>query len=513
MAAISKEPIRVKTFRGKGGCHADEGASIFGVAIAGGLLPSADSLRLLPMAEAWLRPVFLRLLKGSVACALACACLYSQEPPRSDAPPLPLAETLFPQLAPLLQKAIQQSPQTIQSNLEFLIAQENVQIARSRQRPQAGGYLTYSYGQDRRADRVDPLNVDKLFYHFSVTQPVYHWGALRAGIQLSKVAAQLAENNFAEGCRLLLLEVRAAYLRLVVLKATRDRAAFALRLAVQEERVAEEQLQAGAIAPAEMTAPRTKVTQLTLDAERAEEEYRLALLSLERLAGGGRLDETSIPGLVPDVPYSPEQIKAWAGRYREDPEQGNFRLASVQLRLDQEKLNYQIIDKNLRPKLNLVTGVSQDEVSYTGSPADRANTQSIYAGVNVTWNIFDGYSTPAQRRASRLRQRQLETERDGRRKELTDAVEAQVKQIDFAARTKALGQATLDQYNLFVKKKGEDVAYGIAAPSELDDARISRDAVLIQAMMQRSDLLGRLAEFLSSIGRDPALGSISSSPP
>ncbi len=464
------------------------------------------------MADVLLRFVFFRLLKGCAVCALACACLSGQDAP-PQAQPLPLAETLFPQLAPLLRKAIQQSPRTIHSNVEFLIAQENVRMARARQLPQAGGFLTYSYAQDRRVDRVDPLNADKLFYHFSVTQPVFHWGALRAGTQLNEVAARLAENNFAEVCRLLVLEVRAAYLRLVVLNATRARAAYALRLAVEEERVAQEQLKAGAIAPAEILHPQTKVKQATLDADRAEEEYRFAKLSLERLTGGDPLADESIPILVPDVPYLPEQVKTLAERYQDDPGHGNFRLAAVELRLDQEKLNYQIVDKALRPKLNLVTGVSQDEVSYTGSPADRANTQSIYAGVNVTWNIFDGYATAAQRRASRLRQRQLENERDDRRKELMETVESQVKQIDFAARSTALGQATLDQYNLFVRKKSEDIAFGISAPAEIDGITIARDSVLIQAMMQRSDLLGRMAEFLSSIGRDPALESIPSPTP
>lgn len=498
----------MKTFTGPCEDDVDAGPSIFEVAIICKLLPSAGFLCLLPMAEVLLRFVFLRLLKGSAACALACACLCAQDAPSPQGRPLPLAETMFPQLAPLLQKAIQQSPRTIHSNIEFLIAQENIHMARSRQLPQVGGFLTYSYAQDRRLDRADPLNADKLFYHFSVTQPVYHWGALRAGTQLNQVAARLAENNFAEVRRLLVLEVRAAYLRLVVLNATRARAAYALRLAVEEERLAQEQLKAGAIAPAEMLGPQTKVTQMTLDAERAEEEYRFAKLSLERLTGGEPLDEGSIPTLVPDIPYSPEQIKALAERYKADPEHGNFRLAAARLRLDQEKLNYQVIDKNLKPKLNLVTGLSQDEVSYTGSPADRANTQSIYAGVNVTWNIFDGFSTSAQRRASRLRQRQLESERDDRRKESTETVESQMKQIDFTARSTALGQATLDQYNLLVKKKSEDIAFGISAPAELDGITIARDGVLIQAMMQRSDLLGRMAEFLSSIGRDPALESI-----
>lgn len=92
-------------------------------------------------------------------------------------------------------------------------------------------------------------------------------------------------------------------------------------------------------------------------------------------------------------------------------------------------------------------------------------------------------------------------------------MQSQIRQIDFAARSLALGESNLDQYNLFVTKKAEDIAFGASAPSELDGLTIARDAVQIQAMIQRSDLMVRMAEFLSTIGRDPALASVLPPPP
>lgn len=486
---------------------------IFKIAIACKVLPSARSYCLPPMVDAFIRVHVPPYVIRGVLCLLIFFKATAQEPSQPVPGSIPLAEKVFPQLAPLLQRAIEQSPRGMAANLEFLIARENVQMARARTLPQAGGYLTYSYARDRRVDRPDALLADKLAYNFSVTQPIYHWGALKAGTQLSEMAARASENNFAEVCRLLVLEIRASYLRLIVLKASKERAAYAFRLAEEEERRVQEQIKAGSLPPATILEAGNKVKQARLDLDRAEEDFRFAKISVERLAGSDALPDESIPSLIPRVDYSEERIQSLAGIFRSDPEKGNFRLASAQLRLDQEKLNYQMIDKNLRPKLNAVTGVMQDEVSYTGSPADRARTQSLYGGLNITWNIFDGFSTPAQRRGSRLRQRQLEEERDDRRREISEAVQSQIRQIDFSSRSMALSESNLDQYNLFVRKKSDDIAFGASAPSELDGITIARDAVLIQAMIQRSDLMVRMAEFLSTIGRDPALASVSPPPP
>jgi len=457
------------------------------------------------MAETLLRTLTTSALRLGAILAFCAVYAQAQAPAASNARAVPLAEVVFPELAPLLQKAMEQSPRSIGSNLEVLIARENIRVARARSLPQAGGNLTYSYARDQRIDRSEPLMADKLAYNFSLTQPIYHWGALKAGTKLSEIAARATENNVAEVRRLLLLEIRAAYLRLVVLKASAAKAAYAHRLALEEEKQVKAQIEAGETPPASILNAETKVKQARLDLDRAEEDCRYARESIERLAGIDSLPDESVPSLIPHIDYPVELVRSMAELHRSDPEQGNFRLAAVQLRLEQEKLNYQIIDKTLRPKVNFVTGAYQDELSYTGSPADRARTQSLYGGINITWNVFDGYSTPAQRRASRLRQRQLEEERDDRRREISQSVQSLVRQVDFSARSTALSEVTLDQYNLFVRKKAEDIEFGSSAPSEIDGITIARDGVLIQAMIQRADLMGRLAELLSAIGRDPAL--------
>ncbi|HRE82992.1 MAG TPA: TolC family protein [Opitutaceae bacterium] len=464
------------------------------------------------MAEVLLR-VFLRWSCRAALVASLLGSTHGWAQPTVD-PSIPLAERLFPALVPLLEKAVEQSPRAINSNLEFLIAQENIGQQRARLLPSVGGYMTYSYTQDRRLDREDPLYGAKLMYNMSLTQPLYHWGALKAGHQYAKLTAKIAENNHAETCRLLVLEVRAAYLRLVVSKANVKRADEALRLVRAEVQHVETQLKAGLMSRADLDGPVLRSQYAELDRDRAHEDYRLAKMTVERLTGSEALSDESIPDHVPKIVFPRERLAALSDHFdAAAPGSGIYRLEVARLRVEQEKLNYAILDKNLRPKFNFVTGVSQDEVGYTGSPADKARTQSFFGGININWAVFDGFSTSAQRRASRLRIRQLKAEQTDREREQDELVKNQVRQLEFSARGAALSEHTLDQANEMVRSKENDVRLGLAAEGEIEGVKLSRDATQIQTMAVRNDLLGRIAEFISSVGRDPALQAFPPSPP
>jgi len=160
-----------------------------------------------------------------------------------------------------------------------------------------------------------------------------------------------------------------------------------------------------------------------------------------------------------------------------------------------------------------VSGVTQDEVSYTGSPEDRARIQSFYAGINVSWTIFDGFSTRGLRRASLLRTRQLEADREARMREVVERAKNQARQVDFAQRQSAVGESRLSQLDGLVKFQEEEVQRGNMSRRDAETVALSRDEMSIRTMIFRVEYLGRLAEFLSSVGRDPTLERILPSRP
>ena len=425
-----------------------------------------------------------------------------------------LPERIFPILVPILENAARQGPQALRARLDEQMAEEMILVARSRRLPSIGGGGTFSIAQEKRLDRPDLAAAEKLTYNFGLTQPIYHWGSLRAGHEVGKISARIAENNYAEACRLLLIEVRTLYLRMVVARADVERTRNLMRLAREDLTTAESRIQSGALAPGEIHGIRFRVLDAEIGFEKSEEEFRFAKATLERLAGISPLADTDVPNIVPNVPFDPiliaNLLESYVGR---NGAESDFRAVALKLQWEQEKLNEQITAKNLWPKLNFVTGTTQDEVSYTGSPSDRGQIRSLYAGVNLTWNLFDGFSTKGYRRASLLRQRQLEGDRTSRLREQVERARNLAKLLELAARQTSVSESRLSQLDGLVAHQEKEVALGNLARRDAEGWIMTRDEALLRTMGLRIEYLSRLTEYLSLLGRDPVLQKILSQRP
>jgi outer membrane protein TolC len=470
-------------------------------------------------------PNFIRPLRVFVALALAggaAAGLQAEgaagpataDPGAVSESGLILPERIFPILQPMLDTAGRRSPQAVKASADWLIAEELVATARARMLPNVAGGTTYSLAQEKRFGRPDFEAAEKLAYNFGLTQPIYHWGTLKAGHEFGRISAQIAERNFGEACRLLLLEVRQAYLRLVVLNAGRQRMRAALGLVEEDLKVSEDRVAKGSLAPGELFPLKLRVDETRIGLERAEADFAFAKLALERLAGIEPLREADIPALVPNVPYDPATLTAMLEHFvSANAVIDEHRVATTRMQLEQERINERVAARALRPKFNVVTGLTQDEVSYTGSQADRAEIRSFYAGVNITWTLFDGFSSRAQRRAALLRIRQLESEIETRMREHVERVRHLRRLVDFAARETALAEARLASFDGLVAFQEQEVARGNLSRREATNTALGRDDTLLRTMGLRVEYLARLNEFLSLLGRDPAVARTLSTRP
>lgn len=448
---------------------------------------------------------------AAISVSLSATLLVPQASAQEVSDPvaeLVLPEQIFPVLQPILRDAALQSPRALNANIEYLIAQETLITSRARLLPSIGGGGTYSQARDERLDNpdIEPNTSAKLSYSASISQPVYHWGALRAGYNAGKIAVKIAENNYAEAYRLLTLEIRSAYLRMVVAHASMNRAKFALRLAESEVKVAESKLSSGAISSADMFSPKLRYEEALLEADRSEEEFRFAKSVLERLAGVQEIPRDSIPTLIPNIAHKGQVLESLLTRFVGANEVENtFRVATYDLRAKQERLNYKVLNTNLRPKFNFVAGVSQDESLSGAVTSERVQTRSYYGGLNVGWTLFDGFATRAYRKASLMRIRQIESDKEALAKDIMELARNQLRLVEFAARQTSFSEARLSQLDGLAAFKAEDVKRGYTSQADADTVALARDDVLIYTMRSRIEYLARLSEFLSTIGRDPAL--------
>ncbi|HRE04472.1 MAG TPA: TolC family protein, partial [Opitutaceae bacterium] len=258
-----------------------------------------------------------RLLRRTIAgFGVVLSLMVAVAPAKADLDSsMALPEKIFPILVPILENAARQGPQALRARLDEQMAEEMILVARSRRLPSIGGGGTFSIAQEKRLDRPDLAAAEKLTYNFGLTQPIYHWGSLRAGHEVGKISERIAENNYAEACRLLLIEVRTLYLRMVVARADVERTRNLMRLAREDLTTAESRIQSGALAPGEIHGIRFRVLDAEIGFEKSEEEFRFAKATLERLAGIAPLADADVPSIVPNVPFDPTSIASLLESY------------------------------------------------------------------------------------------------------------------------------------------------------------------------------------------------------
>ena len=165
-----------------------------------------------------------KLLLASVL-ALGVAGAVGQETALPPAP-LPTAagalpEDLLPALKPILVRAIERSPEQIRRAIEIEQAEARVYVSRAAMLPNLGGYGRYAVNRAATASAVSSAtnNSSGFFYDVGLSQPVYHWGALKAQADIDRIGAKIAAREYAEAARLLAAQVRKSYLELVAKKA------------------------------------------------------------------------------------------------------------------------------------------------------------------------------------------------------------------------------------------------------------------------------------------------------
>jgi outer membrane protein TolC len=422
-----------------------------------------------------------------------------------EAPGVVLAEDLFPELKGLIEKAVEQSPRVLQKNLELAVADGNYHMARSAQLPSAGGSFSFNKAKDKRADISGSLDTDKIYYNFSISQPLYHWGVLRNNTRLAELQRQNAEGSSREAFRGLVNELRGQYLHLIVKRNVVSRARFALDRAKENYRLAEDKLAKKVISPSEMFFPRVGVEEAELTFERAEDEYAYGKKLVGRLAGQPPLTEEQVPTYIPAVTVDLNSLSALLDRFRGTAETDSPSLQSLRRQIESEKLAYEIASKRLYPKFNLAVGTNQDEQSYTTNIANKYKVQSIYAGVSVNWTMFDGFATRHAKKNSLARLRVAEMAYETGSVQAIESAEAALRLVRFSGKANAISDQYLGSAEGGYAFRLKQAERGDVSEADVQASKANLIEYQIRTYESRAELLGRVADFLGSVAQDPAV--------
>ncbi|MCF7687223.1 MAG: TolC family protein [Cephaloticoccus sp.] len=410
-----------------------------------------------------------------------------------------LAEDIFPELRQILAEAAKQSPRMLAQDLDLLMADGDLVQAKSGMLPRLGGYYQKSKTKDVREDVTGTLDSNKTYYSVSFSQPIFHWGALRNNAKAGEIRRLIADENYAEAYRILAQEIRANYLGLIMTKVGVRVSSFNRKLAEEKLAVEEERLQKKVISEGAIFQTRIDAEQARLALDTAEWYFLNAKQDFSLLTGQPQLTDAQIPNGIPGLMESKPAIDRMLAGFlaQAEPNTASARILRQQIEIDD--LNYRSQKTGLRPKLNFVLGVSQDEQSYTTNLAQKYALQSQYAGLQVSWNIFDGFATRGAVTSALARKRLDERNYRVFTERLAHDARKAAKAVELAQRQLAISERLLDNAGNFLAYTKEDFKRGQASETAVNNAQANYNSLEHSANSVRRDYLLRVSEFLSLI--------------
>jgi outer membrane protein TolC len=416
-----------------------------------------------------------------------------------------LPERVFPALDQILRDALQQSPRILARNLDLDIAQGDEMQAKAGLYPSVGGYLQYQQARETREDvKTGSYPTNMTNYSFSASQPVWHWGAVKNGARIGEIRRKISEQQYVEAFRLLAQEIRANYLGLITRRALVKSARFNLKLTESALQVAEDRLAKGTISGGDIFPTRMNALQLRLSTDRSIEDFEQTRRSF-RLLTGRLLSDDEIPEMIPLMNGGDEVPSKMLADFLSQKEPQTSSLIIARQQLEVENLNLKIQRKRLYPMFNFVAGVNQNRQSYTQNIGQLYGVQDEYAGVNLTWSIFDGFSARGAVKSSLARKRQLEASYRQLTESLSEDAQRLEKQVEFSLRQMRINDRLLEERGSFLHASEEDFQRGTSAETDLNAARASFFSSQLAAFNARAEYLQRMSEFLGAIMEDPVL--------
>ena len=409
-------------------------------------------------------------------------------------------ERVFPELSEFLEAAAETSPRMLEEALRVEEAREEAGIARAARYPSVRGTGRLVSRYEERSDLDSGRGGFLPQATLTLRQPLYHWGALRAEDRIGRIREELASHNSAEAFRLLALEVRSRYLRLALDGLELEVADRRRELADREWRTGRRMLERGEIEETALRDLALALEEAELALERLKAERDRSRRTLARLVGYDPTRAWEGPGVIPRLQTGGlmEGNDSLPADRSRPPflEAADHRVREAERRRETERTR-------ARPNLDFVAGVSQDQVAVL----DRRDIDRtiFFAGVEVNWNIFDGFETRSRRAAASTRLR-LEERRRGRLEtEWRDDLDDLENRLRFRAREMRVADERLALAEDFLERDRADFEAGRLSATELAHGEVLAAERRFAAGELRAAYLMAWAELVSESGRDPVV--------
>jgi outer membrane protein TolC len=429
--------------------------------------------------------------------------------PTPNLPPLP--EDLIPALRPILVSALAQSPQMIARNIDIAQAEATRIGDRAGMLPSLG--TTVQYGNNNTTSTYATATYSStnqgVLYSGSANQAIYHWGALKAQADIGKIGVRIAERNYADAYRQLIVTVRTQYLTLIGKKVRLRAATAALQLAEEALAAVRDKVKAKTLSPGADVGSQLTVDDARLARDRLIEDVEYSVRVFDLSIGQNDFGVQDVPDDIPRPSYAPERSAQLLLRFLQEQGETTYGVANLHDQIKQAELNYRMAKVRLRPMIGFSAYFSQQPGANVGPGyLSQYNNQSENFDIVANWTIFDGLATRGAKLSALSSKRSLErTLRTTVERTMADARDLE-KQLGFSWRELDLTQQRCDMAESGVNSAIDYVKRGLAPATDIGAARMGAYQYEYALATARADFLNQWSQFVSTLCVDPMLDVI-----
>lgn len=414
------------------------------------------------------------------------------------------AEELFPELVPMLQRASENGTESQLARLrrEERLGEVDATLAQNRTKVSAYARLTSAY---EMRDDIDNRFRGTVYGTVNLSKPLYQWGNMDRREEVAEERVAFEEVASSETSARYYMDIRRAYLQLLLMR--EQRIILEQSISLSESFVEARRKLVDVGQSSEQEVLEMEATLLENREGLAYVEKRIEDLgaSLQRLIGNG-FSQQQVSGQPLSViqPMNLDELDALisevnsSNRIQQGPSTRKFEVLE-----EIEDKQIQILDKNDWPTLDFVAGIYTDHLDTAGEDDFFLRVQ-YYAGVQVNWNIFDGWQTDAWKRSALARKRayslqaQAAKSEDQRRAEsLLAELQLNLKQIEARGKREDILSRRME----LVREQAERA---LITGVERIEGEIDYLEVRQRLMEARVNYLINLMELGVLLGKDPA---------
>jgi len=448
-----------------------------------------------------------RFLPASVAfvVAIASPALNGQDVAVADGATLqmvdlPVPEDYYPGLLAILEESGKRAPELVRVGIDREVAQERLRVARSRHYPSVGigGNLGYRFVQRQGEDNDGSLSGS---VSLGVNRPLYFWGAVSAGIEKGEIDFENSLLLTKERFQTTVQQLRDEYLDLILNEMQLRN--LRLRRSNLETQLArrESDFRVGRLSEEEYLSFQIELDNSLIEIEELEDDRDETLASFKRISG---------VDVLPQIPsgVAPIDLDALENELVGDPVnplwvEQTFNIQLNRNTMEKVTLDETIIKSQQRPNVSFSASVSQAPVN-TATEND-VETIRWFAGLSVSWNVFDGFATQANRRINLLERRRLQSQIQTNIEILNEEKTAIKNELLVMIRKQRLAERKFELDSRIYSRVKSEFSDGRVSANEFRATQVDYYAQEFALHVARASLLRVIADYLVVLNADRAV--------